>query len=52
VDDPFISRITPSLALVIKLSVMTAVPAKESVETPMPIWDSRMRLLVTLTSRR
>jgi hypothetical protein len=37
VDDPFISRITPSLALVIKLSVMTAVPAKESVETPMPM---------------
>jgi hypothetical protein len=31
------ARIAPSLAPVIKLPVMSAVPAKESVETPMPM---------------
>ncbi len=49
---PSMARMAPSLAPVIKLSVINAVPAEAAVETPMPIWESRMRLSVTLTSRR
>ena len=41
----------PSLAPEIRLSVMSALPAAELTETPMPIWALRIRLSVTLTSR-
>src|SRR5262245_21063167 len=45
--EPFTARIAPSFAPLLVLRVMSAVGAEGSVETPIPIYASWMRLSVS-----